>query len=115
MADQTCNWTGASGAKYLYHIYPRGHGIAAGQMGNYIYSKQNAERKWVPIYIREGDLCVRSKNNHHQIKCIDGKGATHMHMHLNANEANRKSEESDLLGNYTNTYVPNGCNVKIGG
>lgn len=115
MANPTCKWIGASGAEYLYYIHPRDEDITAGQMGNYIYSKENAEGKWVPIYIGEGDLCDRCNDSHHQISCIDGKGATHVHMHLNDDESSRNAEESDLLARYTNAYTPDGCNVKPGG
>jgi hypothetical protein len=36
-------------------------------------------------------------------------------MHLNANEAIRFAEETDLLQHYLNAYAPGGCNVKAGG
>jgi hypothetical protein len=116
MADNpTCTWTGASGTNYTYYIWPRHPNLQQGQDGNYIYAKKNAEGKWVPVYIGEGDLSVRCTNNHHQIECIDSKGATHVHLHLNSREADRKAEEADLLGRYTNAYAPHGCNVKKGG
>src|SRR5215468_8376703 len=112
MANQpSCAWIGASGKSYTYYVYTRHPEINAGQFGNYIYSKLNTEGKWVPVYIGEGDLSVRCTKSHHQIACINAKGATHVHMHLNATEADRWAEESDLLARYTNAYQPNGCNV----
>lgn len=116
MADhQTCNWTGASGKNYIFYVWPRHPDIKSGQMGNYIYTKLNSEGRWVPIYVGQGDLSVRSTSDHHRIECIDKKGATHVHMHTNTREEDRLAEERDLLARYTNAYAPNGCNVKKGG
>jgi hypothetical protein len=84
------------------------------QAGNYIYSKKNSEGKWVPIYIGQGDLKDRTEN-HHQAACIARKGATHIHVRLNPKKEERLEEEQDLLSNYTNAYVTNGCNEKGGG
>ena len=116
MADHpTCVWIGASGAKYTYHVWPRHPDIGANQDGNYIYAKTNAQGQWVPVYIGQGDLSVRTTKNHHRAKCIDTKGATAVHVHLNAKEADRLAEEKDLLANYSQAYEPTGCNVKEGG
>jgi hypothetical protein len=112
---ETCTWTGASGKNYTYYIWPRHPNIDAGQMGNYIYAKKNSEGRWVPVYIGQGDLSVRSTKDHHRTECIDKKGATHIHMHLNSREPDRLSEERDLLERYTNAYAPNGCNARTGG
>ena len=116
MADaQTVNWVGASGRKYTYWIYPRHPEIAA-VPGNYIYTKI-VNNQWVPIYIGQGDLSVRLTKDHHQIKCINSKGATHVHVHSHKdpNEAERLAEEKDLLAGYPNAYAPSGCNIKEGG
>ncbi len=71
--------------------------------------------KWIPIYIGEGDLQTRISDSHHKANCIKEKGATHVHVHLNANEQMRLNEEQDLLANFTNAYMPVGCNEKEGG
>lgn len=110
MTDQTCDWVGASGKKYTYYIWPRHPKIDANQDGNYIYSKLNSDGKWVPVYIGQGDLSVRTTDDHHKTDCIDKKGATHIHMHKNAKKEDRLAEESDLLARYTNAKTPNGCN-----
>jgi hypothetical protein len=114
-AQETCTWIGASGTKYTYYIHPRHPQINPDQLGNYIYAKKNGDGLWMPVYIGEGDLSVRCSTSHHQHTCIDSKGATHVHMHLNPNEANRLAEETDLLKRYLNAYAPGGCNVKVGG
>lgn len=114
-AHETCDWTGATGKKYAYYVWPRHPNLNDGQMGNYIYSRLNENGQWVPLYIGQGDLAVRATKDHHRIDCIDRKGATHIHLRLNPKEADRLAEERDLLMNYTNSYAPSGCNVKIGG
>ena len=115
MSDhQTINWTGASGNQYMYHIWELPAHFNPKQDGNYIYSKLNERNLWVPIYIGQGDLKDRTEN-HHQAICIKRKGATHIHVHLNAKEKDRTAEETDLLANYTNAYQPSGCNERVGG
>lgn len=107
-------WDGQSGAKYTYHVWELPANFKPNQNGNYIYSKLNQDNKWVPIYIGQGDLKDRSEN-HHKAGCINRKGATHIHVHLNSREADRLNEEQDLLAHYTNAYQPDGCNEKEGG
>ena len=116
MSDSpTCNWIGASGASYRYFIHELPVSFNTDQPGNYIFSKLNAEKRWVPIYIGQGDLGDRIGEGHQKWDCIQRKGATHVHVHTNSTEAARLAEEQDLLANYTNAYVPNGCNEKQGG
>jgi hypothetical protein len=110
-----CTWTGASGKQYQFYVWPRHPDVNADQMGNYIYTKINDKNEYVPIYIGEGDLSVRCTKNHHQIKCIDSKGATSVHLVLCAKEADRLAMERDLLAGYPQAYAPTGCNVKEGG
>jgi hypothetical protein len=114
MSD-TCNWKGASGTSYNYHIHELPVGFNPNQPGNYIFTKLNSENRWIPIYIGQGDLGDRVSENHHQWTCIQRKGATHVHVHMNANEQSRLAEERDLLAYYTNAYAPNGCNEREGG
>jgi hypothetical protein len=109
-----CKWTGNSGKEYKYFIWSLLTSFNANQRGNYIFTKQNDQGRWIPIYIGQGDLRERMAN-HHQATCISQKGATHLHVHLNENETGRLAEESDLLANYTNVYQPTGCNERVGG
>ena len=106
-------WTGASGRKYTYGTYEIS--VTHKQVdGNYIFCKV-VNNIWVPIYIGEGDLSSRIGSNHHQWNCIAKKGATHVHTHANAREADRRSEEKDLLAGHPSAYAPQGCNQKEGG
>ena len=93
-----CVWTGASGRKYSFYVYARHPRIIKGQMGGYIYAKIDQDNTWQPIYIGQGDIGVRCTQSHHEIECIDSKGATHVHLKLTADEYTRKSQERDLGG-----------------
>ena len=110
----TCEWNGKSGQRYSFHIYILPTSFDPNQPGNYIYTKIDSNNYWVPIYIGQGDLNERV-TNHHQASCIKNKGATHFHCHKNSVEANRLSEEKDLLANYPQSYQPSGCNERMGG
>src|SRR6266403_1918357 len=70
---------GKSGAKYTYYVYARHPNINEGQDGNYIYAKKNRDGLWLPVYIGQGDLSKRATADHHRIRCIDLKLATHVH------------------------------------
>ncbi len=47
-----------------------------------------------------------------RLGCIDAKGATHVHVHVNYNHDDRVPEVRDLLENFPQAYVPDGCNEK---
>jgi hypothetical protein len=79
-------------------------------MGGYIYAKIDQANIWRPIYIGQGDIGVRCTQSHHQIECIDSKGATHVHLKVTPDEYIRKSQERDLLAAYPQAYAPTGCN-----
>jgi hypothetical protein len=111
----TCNWLGASGKTYTYYIWPLPANFDPNQDGNYIFTKKNSAGQWVPIYIGQGDLQSRVGDSHHQARCIQSKGATHVHVHRNSGSQSRDAEETDLLARYTNAYAPSGCNVQLGG
>jgi len=112
--EPTVEWRGASGKSYMYWIYPRHPSIRAGSIGNYIYAKV-VNNFWQPVYVGEGDLSVRCSQSHHQLECINSKGATHVHMHMNVSDEARYAEEADILANNANAYDPIGCNIKKGG
>src|SRR2546425_927627 len=66
-----------------------------GQNGNYIFSKV-VDKLWIPVYIGQGDINDRVNDRTHYNAAV-GKGATHVHVHTNATEKDRTSEEQDLL------------------
>ena len=116
MADrQKAVWSGKSGSKYTYFVYPLPTNFNSGQTGNYIYTK-TVENKYQPVYIGQGDLAERTDpSKHHQGACLKQKAVTHVHVHLHNNEDTRLAEEKDLLAAYPQAYTPNGCNEKEGG
>jgi hypothetical protein len=106
----TCTWTGASGRKYVYHVYALHPAVTPNQPGNYIYSKLDARKRWVPIFIGQGDLLQQAAVDPRHAKCIDAKGATYVHLHVNFKKEDRLAEEADLLDNFPQARVPEGCN-----
>jgi hypothetical protein len=114
MNDEICYWTGASGTNYLYHVYERQPDIPS-RLGNYIYALKNHEGHWAPVYIGQGDLSICAAADPGRMACIDAKGATHVHLRLNASEEERLSEVEDLLRRYLNAHHPHGCNRSSAG
>lgn len=106
------DWTGASGQKYTYWIYELPAELSPRQIGNYIYAKPEGA-DWKPLYIGQGDLKEKAQIDlHPQSRCLGQKGATHVHVHINENQADRTAEEADLLRNYPLTFQPSGCNER---
>lgn len=92
MADTlTCTWTGASGRMYIYEIYTRHPKLLPNEPGNFIYAKVDDHKRWLPIYIGEGNLTQRAGTDPRGIGCIDAKGATHVHVHVNYDRDNRSA------------------------
>ena len=113
MADHlTCTWTGASGKKYIYEVRTRHPKLPPNEPGNYIYAKMDAVKRWVPIYIGEGNLTQRASIDQRCVECIDAKGATHVHVHVNADRDVREAEVKDLLASFPQALAPDGCNAK---
>lgn len=116
MADHpTCTWTGASGNKYVYEVHTRHPKLPSNEPGNYIYAKLDEHGRWIPIYIGHGDLAQQAEAEPRLVRCIDEKGATHVHLHANYDRDGRLAEEMDLLENFPQAYLPEGCNEKEGG
>jgi len=108
-----CVWVGASGTRYVYIMYQLPKKFTENQYGNYIYCKM-VEDVWIPVYIGHGNFEMMVGNNHHHARCIQEKGATHVHIRYNEREQDRFREEIDLLGHYPQAYAPTGCNMQAG-
>ena len=116
MADNlTCTWTGASGKMYVYEIYARHPKLTPNEPGNFIYTKMDEHKRWLPIYIGEGNLTQRAGPDPRGVACIDAKGATHVHVRVNYSRDDRVAEVKDLLENFPQAFAPEGCNEKTGG
>lgn len=113
MAEPELYWTGASGTKYGYWVKKLPFSCDQGQNGNYIFSKL-VNKVWIPVYIGQGDINDRVSDRTHYNAAVS-KGATHVHVHTNATERDRTSEEQDLLRGHPEAYAPKGCNQKEGG
>jgi hypothetical protein len=111
----TCTWTGASSRKYVCEINARHPKLSPNEPGNYIYAKMDEHRRWVPIYIDEGNLTQRAATDPRCVECIDAKGVTHVHLHVNYDRDDRETEVKDLLEKFTRAYAPDGCSEKKGG
>ena len=94
---QTIKWQGQSGKEYTYWIYPRGTTFTGEQAGNYIHAKETKPNFFTPVYIGQTNDLNRRLTNHEQQSCVDKNGATHLHVHANASEADRLAEEKDLI------------------
>jgi hypothetical protein len=112
MDKEKVNWQGKSGTPYTFTVFSIETNFDPNQDGNYIFAKRT-QTGWDAIYIGEGDLQTRTRDEQHRT-CAIRKGATHIHAHLNRNEKIRKAEETDLLEYNTEAYHPTGCNIKIG-
>ena len=106
----TCTWTGASGRKYVYEVHRRHPDVPPNEPGNYIYAKMDAHHRWVPVYIGQGNLTQRANVDPRCMECIDSKGATHVHLHVNFKKEDRIAEVEDLLANFPQACSPEGCN-----
>jgi hypothetical protein len=110
----TCAWTGASGKKYIYEVCLRHPEVTHNQPGNFIYARLDERKRWVPIYIGEGNLTQRAAMDRRVGACIEAHGATHVHVHVNFEKEDRIAEEKDLLEQFPQVYLPEGCNEKRG-
>ena len=106
-------WSGVFGRNYEYVVYTFPSKLKMGQEGNYIFCKLGPGDFWLPIYIGQGDLGVRTQNPDHPV-CLRKKLTTHVHAHLNAQERDRLAEQDDLLEAYPQAYLPTGCNQRRG-
>ena len=100
MAMDTVNWTGLSAQKYTYYMHQLPWRPSADQTGNYIFAKESASG-WQPLYFGETEsFRARLVPSHEKLPCALRNGITHIHAHINTNDAARLAEESDLIAAY---------------
>jgi hypothetical protein len=92
----TIDWEGKSGKKYRYWIYPIGTTFKD-EGGNYAFAKETKPGYWSPQYFGQTKSLKDRLGDHEKEACAKRNGATHIHAHLNANEADRLAEERDLI------------------
>jgi hypothetical protein len=72
-------------------------------------------RRWIPVYIGEGNLTQRAAIDPSTVECIDAKGASHVHVHVNYDRDDREAEVKVLLDNFPQARAPDGCNRELVG
>ncbi len=93
-------WQGASLSWYEYFVYPWPQTFDAGQHGNYIFAKRDAQKPWqyVALYIGETEDLGTRLDQHHKLECALDHGMTHVHVKKSSSEKLvRTAEESDLV------------------
>lgn len=81
---------------YIYEVYARHPKLPPNEPGNFIYAKMDEHKRWKPIYIGEGNLTQRAEPDLRGMACIDAKGATHVHLHVNYEHDDRIADVNDL-------------------
>jgi hypothetical protein len=115
MADQiVCAGPERPEKKYIYDVHRRHPQVTPNEPGNFIYAKLDQQNRWVPILMGQGDLTQRAAMDRRHARCIEARGATHVHLHVNFKKEDRLAEERDLLDNFPQAYAPEGCNEKSG-
>jgi len=93
----TYDWSGQSGRKYQYWIYPIGQSFYE-KPGNYIFVKETSPGRWTPCYIGQTENLNQRLGDHEKEACAKRNGATHIHVHLSSdNKTERCAEETDLI------------------
>jgi excinuclease UvrABC nuclease subunit len=98
-APPQINWPGRSGLKYLYWIYPIETAFNDAP-GNYVFARQSSPGKWSPVYIGQSKNVAQRLSSHEKEECAKRNGATHIHVHSTPTEADRLSEELDLISRW---------------
>ncbi len=98
-------WKGKSGNSYPFKIYTKDSNFFKVD-GNYIFAKETSTG-WDAVYIGEGNLKTRTKDNIY-LKCLEDNKFTHYHVHVNTNENKRKAEYADLIAGNTECLCKNG-------
>ena len=92
-------WTGASGRKYTYFIYPIGTKFID-VPGNYVFAKATPEGHYA-LYVGETGALSERFDNHHKMPCIERRGATHIHVHKSSDDDEiRRAEEADIIAQW---------------
>ena len=100
----TVTFTGKSGKKYEFNVYPMDEGFkAVGAV--YVITRRikdpDGSHAHKRIYTGEtGDLSERF-DDHHKAQCFRDNNANCVCTHVDNDKQSRLAKETDLLGNYT--------------
>ncbi len=104
------DWVGTSGKVYTYQAYELPISVESNQKGNFVFARFDSGRRWVPVFVGEGDLGKHVDADDYKLHTIQQRGATHVHVRLNPDVHDRRAEVRDLLGRHKIAFEPYGCN-----
>lgn len=96
MTNNTAFWKGQSGRKYEYKALPIYGNNWNDVAGNYIFAKIVGSY-WQAVYVGQTESFEKRMPGHNELPCVRRNGATHIHVHTNANHDARLAEEKDLI------------------
>jgi len=106
---QAIEWTGKSGTRYRYYIWPRGAKIEGTPPGNFLQVRVTAEGVLEPVYIAQTNDLNRRLLTQEERDCVDRHGATQLHIHISyKGEMDRLDEEADLVARWNPV-----CNLSL--
>ncbi len=109
----TSSWVGTSGMTYSYQAYELPISVESNQKGNFVFARFDSGRRWIPIFVGEGDLGKHVDVDNYKFHMIQQRGATHVHVRLNPDVYDRRAEVRDLLGVHKIAFEPYGCNLAM--
>lgn len=95
MMQEKVVWPGASGKQYTYEVYNLNSKVPP-IAGNYIFARRNG-LSWQAIYVGEASNFAERIPHHEKWECAEINGVTNIHIRVNADDAARRNEESDLI------------------
>lgn len=97
VSEPDIRWTGASGRRYGYWIYPidaHFRKIA----GNVVLARQNESGEWEPLYVGDTRDFDEGFADSDKEECARRHGATHVHVHFSSPSWQiRKAESEDIV------------------
>lgn len=98
MSDASVNWPGNSGTYRYWFLNSLEASAIKDEAGNYVFAKQLANGKFVPLYFGQASSLRARLPNHEVWPLAVKRGATHVMAHTTpAGEKVRLDEERDLI------------------
>ena len=108
MTDEvTINWTGKSGRKFRYWVFPIETKFQKEPV-NFVFARELRKGYFKPIYVGETEDLTTHFDDHPKSPCLRRNEATHINVHKGStSDRLRRAEEKDLINNYNPV-----CNIK---
>lgn len=95
---QAIEWTGTSGTRYRYYIWPRGAKIEGNPPGNFLHVKVADDGTLAPVYIGQTDDLNRRLLSKEEEESVNANQATQLHIRTSyQGEHDRLTEKYDLM------------------